>query len=123
VDDVIALIAPWLVDTSDPDNERSYIQFFRMNPRVLLRDYWLCHTFNIEPHLPQIQPPILVVGADRDYVYPFDHNRLIFERAQRAELVCIQGEGHFVPGEKPGKLVAEIATWLSATVALNTLTG
>jgi len=104
----------WLpISSADPDNESSYLQYLKVNPRVLLRDYRLCHNFNLSHRLQEIQPPILVVSGGLDLVFPPAEIRRMEASIPYATYIEFEQGGHMIPGEMPQRLVETITDWLT----------
>ena len=101
------------LSAADPDNEEGYLQFLRINPLVMLRDYWLCHTFNLNAQLTDIRAPVLVVSGGQDKIFPPRQIALMEDALPAATYTEFPGCGHFTPAEVPDKLTATIADWLT----------
>ncbi len=101
------------LSAADADNEDGYLQFLRINPRVLLRDYWLCHTFDLNAQLTDITAPVLVVSGGQDKIFPPRQIALMEDALPAATYTEFPDCGHFTPAEIPDKLTATIAQWLT----------
>lgn len=63
-------------------------------------------------YLPDLEMPILLVTGAQDSWSPELQHREIASLTQDAEVHVIDGAGHFLPVEQPGKLAAVMIGWL-----------
>lgn len=66
----------------------------------------------IERALRAVSCPSLVVWGDRDPFFGLAQARRTAAALPGARLVILEGAGHFLPSERPGRLAAEIAAFL-----------
>lgn len=64
---------------------------------------------SLAPRLPELEIPVLLIGADSDPFVPFTSIERMAELIPRAKAVKAQNAGHMIPLEQPGWLAARIA--------------
>lgn len=71
----------------------------RMDLRVFVRVLDDVRNHTVEPRLPQIETPTLIIGGDRDTFTPVDLSHRMAELIPGAELCIIPGASHVAPIE------------------------
>lgn len=104
----------WSPQTDETMRRRSREIFLSLQPEVLYGDYLACNAFSIEPELPLIQAPTLIIGSDTDKMTPFALSEALAWGIPNHQLIKLSGPGHMIHLEC-GDLVAEhIDHWLSS---------
>ena len=71
------------------------------------------HTEPLDPELPGIQAPTLVISADRDFLCPPKAGEIIAAAIPGARLEVLAGTGHQVPVERPADLSRAVLSFLN----------
>jgi pimeloyl-ACP methyl ester carboxylesterase len=81
-------------------------QLVRQNRAVIARP-------DARPHLPSLRCPTLVLCGEADQLTPPDCAREIAALVPGAHLVMVEGAGHMLTLEQPGRVGCELVQWLS----------
>lgn len=61
-----------------------------------------------EAALGELEVPVLVAWGDRDPFFPLSQAERTAAAASAGRLAVYEGAGHFLPGERPGELAADL---------------
>jgi pimeloyl-ACP methyl ester carboxylesterase len=70
-------------------------------PAVASGDFRACNTFDVSAELGSIEVPVLVLAASDDRLTPVKYGAFLADSIKHAELITIEGAGHFSNLEKP----------------------
>ena len=91
------------------------------------RDVWLSPAFaswSLEPDLPRVRCPVLVIHGDRDEYGSLAFPRLIASRSGGpTELAILPGCGHVPHRERAGEVLERVSRWLPGVLAGASLAG
>ncbi|MDX8349028.1 alpha/beta hydrolase [Cognatiyoonia sp. IB215446] len=100
VEDLDALIAPWLTE----DGALSfYRQFAQADER---------YTAEVEPYFGEVRCPVKIVWGEGDPWIPLERGRALHQIMPNAEFAAIPGAGHMPQLEKPAAAIGEALSFL-----------
>lgn len=79
---------------------------------VVYNDFLACDQFDIRAEVNKIELPTLVIAATEDKMTPLKFGRSLAESIPGAELVVIEGVGHFIAQERPGEVATAVINFL-----------
>lgn len=86
---------------------------WRINLKALRNNYETIRDFPQEMrHLKYHGPSLFIAGSESDYVQP-EHHAAITGMFPNAEIVTIEGAGHWVHADKPDRVATEIRNFLA----------
>jgi pimeloyl-ACP methyl ester carboxylesterase len=80
---------------------------------LLLDDLLACDRFNVTDRLSSIQTPVLVVCGTDDKLTPLRFSEILSSRIPGAALQTMEGTGHMLVLEQPGRLAKLISVFLA----------
>jgi pimeloyl-ACP methyl ester carboxylesterase len=80
---------------------------------LLLDDLLACDRFNVTDRLNTIQSPVLVVCGTDDKLTPLRFSEILSSRIPGAALQTMEGAGHMLVFEQPGRLAKLISVFLA----------
>ena len=80
---------------------------------LLLDDLLACDRFNVTDRLNAIQTPVLVVCGTDDKLTPLRFSEILSSRIPGAALQTMEGTGHLLVLEQPGRLAKLISVFLA----------
>lgn len=83
--------------------------FPQASREVVLEDFRRVHGFQVTPLLPSITVPTVVVAGGCDLLTPPTAARNLADSIPRAALTVVEGGGHMLPREQPGKVAQTLA--------------
>lgn len=96
------------------DIERYLEHMGQMDPRVFLRMVDLMADHDMEPHLPAIDCPSLVIAGERDVFTPLHRSQRMAELLPNAELMVLAEGSHAAIVEYPDTINRRIARFLQS---------
>jgi len=110
----------WPLYFADPDRAdvQAHITRLREEARVnagaqRAADGWAFAEIDLEPLLPRIACPTLVLARKYDFVCGPSHARFIAGRLPGASLVVIEDAGHIPSWESPRRFRDAVQSWLA----------
>jgi proline iminopeptidase len=110
----------WPLYFADPDRAdvQAHINRLREEVRVNVRahraaDDWAFAEVDLEPLLPKITCPTLLLAGGYDFVCGPSHARFIASRLPGASLAIIEDAGHIPSWESPGQFRDAVQSWLA----------
>ncbi len=91
---------------------RSQHQLRNNDPLIVYGDYLACDQFDVRAQIAQITLSTLVIAGSEDKMTPLKFGRSLAESIPGADLVVIEGVGHFIAQERPGEVATAVATFL-----------
>jgi len=82
------------------------------DPAVAIGDFTACNTFDLMDRVPEIQAPVLVIGATDDLSTPAKYAAFLADRIPGARLKMVESAGHMAPLEKPDEINSAVADFL-----------
>ncbi len=70
--------------------------------------------FDLRRHLPAIACPTLVLAAEEDRIMPLERARALAREVRGARLAVVEGAGHVLVVEQPGRFVQECLSFLAS---------
>jgi len=114
----------WPLYFADPDRAdvQVHINRLREEVRVNVRahraaDEWAFAEVDLEPLLPRIACPTLLLAGRYDFVCGPSHARFIANRLPGASLVVIEDAGHIPSWESPARFRDAVQSWLAESGA------
>ena len=98
-----------------PENLKAVIfkRLTETRPTLLLDDLLACDRFNLSERLNAIRTPVLVVCGTDDKLTPIRSSEILSRNIPGAALQTIEGAGHMLVLEQPGRLAKLISVFLS----------
>ena len=98
-----------------PENLKEVIfkRLTETRPTLLLDDLLACDRFNLSERLNAIRTPVLVVCGTDDKLTPIRSSEILSRNIPGAALQTIEGAGHMLVLEQPGRLAKLISVFLS----------
>jgi pimeloyl-ACP methyl ester carboxylesterase len=94
-------------------DEISFKRLTNVRQPLLLGDLVACNRFNITGRLGAIRSPALVVCGTEDKLTPIRFSELLSSRIPGAALQTVEGAGHMLILEQPGRLAKLISVFLA----------
>jgi proline iminopeptidase len=115
--EVGAFLAPqWPLYFADPDRADVQAHINRLRDELRLNTWaqraGVVGTVDLEPLLPKIACPTLVLAGAYDFICGPAHARFIADRVPDASLVVIEDSGHIPAWESPERFRDAVQTWL-----------
>ncbi len=88
-------------------------QLLQEQPEVMLGDFRGCDAFDRLGQIGNIKQPALVVCGSEDIMTPPKYSKYLADHLQQATLSIIEGAGHMVMVERPGKVNTAIVKFLA----------
>jgi len=92
--------------------ERGRKTLLEADPDVVWGDFATCDRFDVIDRLGEIRSPTLVVSGSVDPLTPVKYARFLVERIPQARYVIVEGAGHMVMLEQPGKVMQVVQEFL-----------
>lgn len=108
-------VSQQFIDTN-PDIVDEYVSLgvkYGSPPHTFMRHFEAVIMHDTYDRLSEIKVPTLVVGAGNDRLQHVDNSRMLAERIPNAELMVLQGMGHFLFVEAPDDLSDAIIGFLN----------
>jgi pimeloyl-ACP methyl ester carboxylesterase len=98
-----------------PDNLKGIVfkRFAETRQTLLLDDLLACNKFNVADRLNAIRAPVLVVCGTEDKLTPLRFSQLLSSKIPGAALQTMEGAGHMLVVEQPGRLAKLISVFLA----------
>jgi pimeloyl-ACP methyl ester carboxylesterase len=84
----------------------------QMDQGVLHGDFLACDNFDVRARLDQIRIPALIISSTEDKMTPLKYGRFLADNIANAQLLIIEGAGHFSILENPKMVANRIAEFL-----------
>ena len=98
----------------DPDLRRRAEEEMRaVAPAVTHGDYVACNGFDVMARMGEIHAPTLVLCGREDRMTPVKYSEFLASRLPDAQLVLVDGAGHFVMLEQPAAVNRALVDWLA----------
>ena len=81
-------------------------------PDVLWGDFTACDRFDVMERLEEIETPTLLIAGSVDQLTPVKYAQYLNENIAGARLVTIEGAGHMIMLEHPGKVARAVEDFL-----------
>jgi proline iminopeptidase len=114
----------WPLYFADPDRADVQVHISRLREEVRVNvrahraaDDWAFAEVDLEPLLPRIACPTLLLAGRYDFVCGPSHARFIGDRLPGASLVVIEDAGHIPSWESPGRFRDAVQSWLAESGA------
>ena len=82
------------------------------DPDIVWGDFAACNRFDVIDRLGEGRSPTLVVAGSADPLTPVKYARFLAERIPQARYVSVEGAGHMVMLEQPGKVMQVVQEFL-----------
>jgi pimeloyl-ACP methyl ester carboxylesterase len=98
-----------------PDNLKGIVfkRLAETRQTLLLDDLLACNKFNVADRLTAIRAPVLVVCGTEDKLTPLRFSQLLSSKIPGAALQTMEGAGHMLVVEQPGRLAKLISVFLA----------
>jgi pimeloyl-ACP methyl ester carboxylesterase len=98
-----------------PDTLKGIVfkRFAETRQTLLLDDLLACNKFNVADRLNAIRAPVLVVCGTEDKLTPLRFSQLLSSKIPGAALQTMEGAGHMLVVEQPGRLAKLISVFLA----------
>lgn len=113
--DFVALMS-WSPGAEEDKVQLSRETLMQIDPAVLHGDFSACDYFDVRSDLNQIAIPTLVICGSEDQMTPLKYGRYLAENISGAQLVEIEGAGHFAMLERPQEVAISIARFLAVDI-------
>jgi pimeloyl-ACP methyl ester carboxylesterase len=111
----IKILQEMLLGPQTPENLRAIVlkRLTETRQTLLLDDLLACDRFNVTDRLNTIQSPVLVVCGTDDKLTPLRFSEILSSRIPGAALQTMEGAGHMLVFEQPGRLAKLISVFLA----------
>ncbi len=98
---------------ADPGAQRAVLsEQIKTDPRVRYMDLVLSESFEVTPWLEELKLPVLIINGVEDPYAPPERARALRDGITGAELVIVEGAGHYVPWERRGAFETALRQFL-----------
>jgi proline iminopeptidase len=108
------LVAPYYASPDHTDVPRRLLALSQLNGEVAAHFFGeLAASYDVRRRLRDIHVPALVVVGAWDWVCPPAQSRALTAGLPHAELLVLEGAGHFPFSEQPQEFLAQVAPFLA----------
>lgn len=91
-------------------------RLLEIEPHVLRDDFAACDAFDVRNDISTLQVPALVITGSADKMVPLKFSQSLAEQIPAAELVTVEGSGHYVMLEQPQEVAGAVADFMERRV-------
>ena len=95
--------------------EKSETEFRACPATVTHGDYTACNGFDILARIAEIRAPALAICGTEDKMTPVKYSEFLVSKISGAQLVLVEGAGHYVMIEKPGQVNRALVEFVKET--------
>jgi pimeloyl-ACP methyl ester carboxylesterase len=103
----------WGVDMSQEVIKLGLHNMLQVDGQVLHGDFLACDQFDMRVYLDQIRTPTLIISGSEDQMTPERFGHFLVKGIAGAQLVIIEGTGHFSMMEKPQEVATVMTQFIS----------